>query len=481
MTPSGTQLPRRRVRLALIACALLGGTGIGAWRTLDAARPEAPTEFTYHVRVLDADQARLEVELTLADLRGGDVELGFSANAVAATAPASKYRVREALGPRDAASRIEKTRFGWKIPHGPGDLRIRYEVSLQAGREGKAFADEALSAMDRTGGRVLGSDLFLFPLDVPARTVTVEWELPAGWRLENPYRISEARIAPPNLQALYGTATAVGEHRVIRRRLRGYDISIAVRGQFRFGDDALANNILDIVDHQIEFFGRAPDRNYLFIVEPHPHADDPDQLHYFGLHFNASMILLLDPRSVAQRLEKEPAALCAHEFLHSWIGELVRQDGYDMNWFVEGVATLYADRALLATRKLDYGTWTERLRRDWKDHWEDSPLRQTTSIARAGEIVLQSADYTRLLYTGGPLLALALDLEIQARTDNYRSMDDLLRALSDRAFADPRFRLTRTSLLAELREITGTDFSAWLDRHAWGTADLPLPTAITAR
>ena len=67
--------------------------------------------------------------------------------------------------------------------------------------------------------------------------------------------------------------------------------------------------------------------------------------HYFGLRFNASMILLLDPRSARDRLEKEPAALCAHEFFHSWIGELVRQRGYEMNWFVEGVATLWAAMA----------------------------------------------------------------------------------------------------------------------------------------
>jgi predicted metalloprotease with PDZ domain len=314
---------------------------------------------------------------------------------------------------------------------------------------------------------------------VPARTVVVDWDLPEGWGLQNPYRVGETRTAPPNLRSLYGTVTAVGEHRVVYRELRGYGITIAIRGDFRFGDDALANNILQIVDHQLEFFGRAPDRRYLFIVEPHPHADDPDQLHYFGLHFNASMILLLDPRSARQRLGQEPAALCAHEFLHSWIGELVRQDGYGMNWFIEGVATLYADRALLATRKLDYGTWNEDMRRAWREHWRDSELRHTTSVAHAGEIVLQNAEYTRMLYTGGRLLALALDLEIQARTSNYRSLDDLLRALTERAFHDARFRLTRTTLTEELRALTGTDFTDWLDRHAWGTEELPLPASIT--
>ena len=480
MSIAEEQLPRRRIRLALIVLALVAGTGVGVWRSVEARRPGPPTDFSYSVRVLDASQARLEVLLSLDDLKPGVLELGFSANAVAASAPASKFRVREALGPDGSASLIEKQPDGWTIPHGAGSLSIRYEVSLTAGRGGQAFAEEALSAMDPTGGRILGSDLFLFPLDVPPRTVSVDWDLPDGWTMENPYRISPTQTAPPNLRSLYATVTAVGQHRVIRRRIDGYEIEIAIRGEFLFGDDALATNILDIVEYEVDFFGRAPDRNYLFIVEPHPHSSDPQQLHYFGLHFNASMILLLDPRSARHRLEKEPAALCAHEFLHSWIGELVRQEGYDMNWFVEGVATLYADRALLATRKLDYGTWTERMRASWARHWRDSELRQTTSLARAGEIVLQNAEYTRLLYTGGPLLALALDLEIQARTDNYRSLDDLLRALTDRAFADPRFRLTRTTLIRELQTLTDTDFTDWLDRHAWGTSDLPLPSSITS-
>jgi predicted metalloprotease with PDZ domain len=466
------------VRVTLLVLALLAGSAIGVWRAIEMRRPEAPTEFAYAVRVLDPDQARLEVTLTLSDLKPGAIELGFSANAVASTAPTSKYRVREAIGP-GGSSPIEKLDGVWRIPHGAGDLAIRYEVSLEAGRGGQAFADEALSSMDPDGARILGSDLFLFPMDVPARTLVVDWDLPDGWTLQNPYRVGEFRTAPPNLRSLYGTVTAVGEHRVVRRDLRGYEITIAIRGGFRFGDDALANNILQIVDHELDFFGRAPDRKYLFIVEPHPHSDDPDQLHYFGLHFNASMILLLDQRSARHRLEKEPAALCAHEFFHSWIGELVRQEGYEMNWFVEGTATLYADRALLATRKLDYGTWVEGMRREWAENWRDSELRHTTSVARAGEIVLQSAEYTRLLYTGGRLLALALDLEIQERTSNYKTLDDLLRALADRAFQDARFRLTHTTLVEELKALTGTDFTDWLDRHAWGTEDIPLPASIT--
>jgi predicted metalloprotease with PDZ domain len=448
------------------------------WRGLELRRPAPPTEFAYAVRVLDPEQARLEVLLTISDLTAGVLNLGFSANAVASTAPASKFRVREALGP-DGSSPIERAERGWKIPHGTGDLTIRYEVSLEAGRGGHAFAEEALSSMDGSGGRILGSDLFLFPMDVPARTVTVDWQLPESWTLQNPYRVGEFRTAPPNLRSLYGTVTAVGEHRLIRRDLRGYEITVAIRGDYRFGDDALANNILQIVNYELDFFGRAPDRKYLFIVEPHPHADDPEQLHYFGLHFNASMILLLDPRSARHRLDKEPAALCAHEFLHSWIGELVRQKGYEMNWFIEGVATLYADRALLATRKLDYGTWVASMRREWAENWRDSKLRHTTSVARAGEIVLQNAEYTRMLYTGGRLLALSLDLEIQDRTSNYKSLDDLLRALADRAFHDARFRLTHATLVEELELLTGTDFTDWLDRHAWGTDDIPLPASIT--
>ena len=53
----------------MLVLALIVGTGIGVWRAVEAARPEAPTEFAYAVRVLDADQARLEVELTLNDLK----------------------------------------------------------------------------------------------------------------------------------------------------------------------------------------------------------------------------------------------------------------------------------------------------------------------------------------------------------------------------------------------------------------------------
>jgi hypothetical protein len=77
------QLPRRRVRVGLLAIALMVGGAVGVWRAIELGRPEAPTEFEYAVRVLDADEGRLEVVLLVRNLEPGAIELGSSANAVA--------------------------------------------------------------------------------------------------------------------------------------------------------------------------------------------------------------------------------------------------------------------------------------------------------------------------------------------------------------------------------------------------------------
>jgi len=223
----------------------------------------------------------------------------------------------------------------------------------------------------------------------------------------------------------------------------------------------------------------APRSRYVFVINPHPDIDDDRSLHYFGLHFDGSLIVLLDERTDWRRLRHEPAALCAHEFFHNWNGEIIRQRGYEMNWFIEGVTTYYAYRTLLATRMLDNGGFTRELKRRFDEQYRDHALRRTMSVAEAGSMVLQDEQVTRLLYSGGLFLAVALDEAIGAATAGEASLDNLMRRLVQTALHDPEFLLTRETLAAELEALTGSTFESWLGRFAYGIDPLPLPGYVT--
>lgn len=430
-------------------------------------------ELTYAVQVVDPVQGHLEVLLQAKDVDTSALYLGFSSNSVAGSAPASRFRVRQAVGENGKSLPIQHERGLWKLKGGGAEVTVRYEVFLRQGPRASSFAEEVLSRCDAGGARLVGSDVFLFPVHAQSSSIEVLYDLPASWELFHPFQIQSAQAVYPDIPSLYYSVVAAGPYRSVKRTVGGCELVLAIQGHFAFGDADLMNMIGRIAELQIEFFQGSVRPRYLFVVNPHPHSDDVDKLRYFGLHFDASMIILLDERTDRRRLQAEPAHICAHEFFHNWNGETIRQLGYDMNWFVEGVTTYYAYAFRVAARMLDSGGFARDLQRRYETEYLSNPLRQRVSPAAAGARVLEDPHTTRLLYVSGLLVASALNHAIDHATLHERSLDDLMRLLVDVAAADPTFVLTRASLEAALYDLTGQDFSPWLDRYVYGTEPPP--------
>jgi predicted metalloprotease with PDZ domain len=450
-------------------------TGSHAWDEID---------LTYSVQVVDPAQGHLEVTLLAKDVDASALYLGFSSNPVATTAPVSKFRVRQAVGEGGKNLEVHRERGLWKLKGGGSQISVRYEVFLQQGREHSTFAEEVLSRCDTAGARLVGSDVFLFPLHTEADSIEVSYDLPPHWELFHPFQSSSTRATYPDVESLYYSAVAVGPYRSLTRTVAGCELVLAIQGDFSFGDVDLMNMIGRIAELELEFFDVPVRPRYLFVVNPHPHSDDATRLRYFGLHFDASMIILLDDRTDRRRLQNEPAHIFAHEFFHNWNGETVRQLDYDMNWFIEGVTTYYSYRFRVAARMLDHGGFNRDLERRYEDEYLPNRLRGQLSPAAAGAKVLQDPETTQLLYASGLLVAAALNHAIDQATAHDRSLDDLMRELVDAALADPSFVLTRETLEAALLDLTGHDFGPWLERYAYGTEPPPwtgLPPKHAAR
>ncbi|HKK70947.1 MAG TPA: M1 family aminopeptidase [Candidatus Krumholzibacteria bacterium] len=470
----------RSLRLVAVALALLAGTAVGLVRAFGGGA-DPTLGLRYEVAIDDPATGRIAVSLHVTG-SGDRIELGTSDHVLAPADPHVQFRVREARDPEGRPLEIVRHAQGWDVETRGRPARIDYEVHLHSpARHRGSFAREALSSIDVDGARLLGSDVFVFPLTAGVDSLEVRYDLPPDWTLHHPFATDATTAAPPSLPALYGSAVAVGRYRHLERQIDAVRVELALRGNYAFGDADLMDVVERVVRHQVELFGHAPSDRYLFVVNEHPAQEDPELLHYFGLHFRASMVLLIDPRTRRRSLQGEPASLCAHEFFHNWLGEELRQQGYEMNWFVEGVTTLYAYRTQLATGMLDHGRFAREVRRRHRDHWVDNPARARMSLSEAGSVVLQDPEVTRLTYTGGLLVGIALDERIAAATAGRTSLDDLLVRMVDRARHEPRHRLTRATLEAELLALTGEDFGPWLDRHVDGIDRLPLPGFVTSR
>jgi predicted metalloprotease with PDZ domain len=472
---AGRQRPNPRLLAWISLLALVGGVALGLTRLRSGPHARDVIDLSYGVQVVDPAEGHLEVLLQAKGIDTSAIYLGFSSNPVARSAPASKFRVRSAYGENGERLEIQPDQGVWKIKGAGSAVTVQYEVFLQQGRRDTTFEEEVLSRCDADGARLVGSDVFLFPVHARASSIHVDYDLPHPWDLFHPFQSGATTAVYPDIESLYYSVVAVGPYRTLTRTVNGCELVLAIQGNFSFGDADLMNMIGRIAELQLEFFGGPVRPRYLFVVNPHPHSDDAEKLRYFGLHFDASMIVLLDERTDRHRLQAEPAHICAHEFFHNWNGETIRQDDYAMNWFIEGVTTYYAYRFRIAARMLDTGGFARELQRRYEEEYLANPLRGRVSPAAAGGRVLQDQDTTRLLYASGLVIAAALNQAIDQATAHERSLDDLMRNLVDEARSDPSFVLDRKSLELELHQLTGRDFGPWLSRYVYGTEVTPLP------
>ena len=89
--------------------------------------------------------------------------------------------------------------------------------------------------------------------------------------------------------------------------------------------------------------------------------------------------------------------------------------------------------------------------------------------------VMAKPDQVRYAYAGGVAACASLDAWLARRSGIDRPLDGVLRHLYDSRDGTP---LSREILQEAVREVTGVDCSAWLDRYVYGKTALPLPDEL---
>jgi predicted metalloprotease with PDZ domain len=172
--------------------------------------------------------------------------------------------------------------------------------------------------------------------------------------------------------------------------------------------------------------------------------------------------------------------LTAHEFFHRWNVKRIRaasMEPVDFSrpvpspslWFAEGVSSTYA-RYLLAAAGLTSERDMLAHLEERSNQYESRPARLTQSVAEssiaacvAGDPASHRPDRSVSYYLKGDLIGYLLDLEIRGRTENRRSLDDVLRCL-DRDYAQKGLTFADTGALIEIAsDVAGSDMTAIFD------------------
>jgi predicted metalloprotease with PDZ domain len=381
----------------------------------------------------------------------------------------------------------------WAIAHG-GAREVVVEYALYA-----HDLTVRTNHVDATHAYFNGAATFLRPVEDAAR----EWDaLPCevtldlaseSWRVATALEpAGEGKWRAESFHALVDSPVEMGVFESMDFVVRGRTHAVAAWGTrlaAGWSLDRVVGDLRRIVEVEGAFFGELPYERYVFLLHVAPGARG-------GLeHARSTSVMASLDAFETEESYTELLSLFAHEFFHLWNVKRIRPAGLTpidygrenytrLLWFFEG-ATSYYD--WLTVRRAGLTTparYLEHLAAQ-AIRLEETPGRLAHSLEAASFdawIKLYRADEhtvnsTVSYYLKGELACAVMDLELRARSDNTRSLDDVVTHLwraygaEGRAMPEGRFE-------AIVAEATGVDLSDIVDRCVRTTDPLPLEAAL---
>ena len=269
-----------------------------------------------------------------------------------------------------------------------------------------------------------------------------------------------------NFDVLYDSPFEVSNFKSLIFNVKGVAHRIVIDGEGNYDPERMRRDVQKIVETQAELMGEIPYRDYTFIL--HLRSDAGGGLEHlnstslgypsFGFTIRSGdRATSASPNAgESQRDYRSFLSLVSHEFFHLWNVKRIRPDAlgpFDYTkenytkllWVAEGITDYYADltlrRAGLITQA-DFLIATARAFQQLQNtpgrlvqSVEESSFDSWVKFYRPDENTINSqVSY----YDKGAILGLVLDLEIRKRSNNAKSLDDVMRALYNDFFKKNR-------------------------------------------
>ncbi len=364
----------------------------------------------------------------------------------------------------------------------------------------------SFSQIDSAHASLSGPSVFMYVDGHKPDPLVLTVVAPPGWKLISGYSLSDAErtFRIPNYDVLADTPLELSPHVTATDFVeRGKTIRVAVHSMTELKPDIapLAPSVRKIVAAQLAALPEPDFEHFTFIFHFDPRIPLGDGME----HLNSTAIMIRQDISggLAEALE-----LASHEFFHAWNVKRLRPAGlgpFDYTresytnalWFAEGVTTYFS--CVFFYRS---GLWTreqflERLAGEIRT-LEAEPARRTVSAESSSfhawfydrSPQMQQTNFANTTinyYNKGAVLGLLLDLEIRARSEGRKSLNDVVLSmyrkfyeappesyyLAGRGYADD-------DLVAAASEAAGSDMKDFFDRYIRGAEPLPYDPILSA-
>jgi predicted metalloprotease with PDZ domain len=350
-------------------------------------------------------------------------------------------------------------------------LRLHYTVKLEHDRYPWPAGMEEVGYRTDEGVMLTGAALFFAEGDAPmAGPIRVTFDLPRGWKAQTPWTPAGANAFDvASRRELTSNALFLGTADATTFNAGGVDLTLVLGKRYVPAKARFERLLRTQLESYTQLFGGPPRaRRYLIVINQHESGD--------GGAFASSFSQFIQGDADA-RNEVIWGYVMAHELLHFWNGLTIVPTDSREEWFKEG-ATDYLTIATLARNGLiDEALLFKRL--------ENVPRRYLIAryAQRLGMTVREAGKdkqpNRQLVYGGGSLAALALDVEMRKRSNDRAGLPQLMQALyRESAQADRTYTLDDIARIAGA--LTQSDFRPFLAEAVESTAYFDIRPAYAA-
>jgi predicted metalloprotease with PDZ domain len=378
-------------------------------------------------------------------------------------------RVEAAKG---TASVVRQDSAVWRVVAPGGSVIVRYRIHLPP--QSNPRRSGWIPFLTPTGGLVGGPHSFMYILDAELAPAHVTVELPAGWEYATGLEptADPHTFFAPSVDVLMDSPLFVGRFRSWRFLVDGVPHRVVywpLPDAVPFDTAAVVSGIERLTRQAIALFGRAPYRDYTFILQDGA----------VGSLEHLNSVTIGAPSAELARGLTGLFAETAHEYTHTWNLMRIRPAEYQSVtyrtqppvaglWWSEGL-TIHTADVLLRRAKLPVFDSTHVAHLESAiGRYLSSPGNSHVSAERVSQVAYNAppgslGDYDASTHLQGELIGAMLDLAVRDATDGRRSIEDVLRLMLERYSGERGF--LGKDIEATIATVCGCSVRAFFDAH----------------
>jgi len=432
----------------------------------------------YSVSLEHPEQHLFHVTMTIPDVKG-EVTVEMAAwNALYQIRDFSSHVQRvEALAGQGKApiEKIDKQR--WRI-QGNGTITIRYAT----------YWDEAGPFATQLNGDhafVNPAMILLYIPDRRAEAVSLSMnDLPADWNIESAATVVRSflgrtrviTVEAPSYDALADSPIEIGRFEEFDLGGVAPRIKVVVHGD-KWRKKQIEQGLKRICEYEIKLMEGAPFDHYTFILHIGKGAGGGGMEHSYSA-------------AIGVPSDEALSGVAAHEFFHLWNVKRIRpatlepvdytKEQYTRAlWFAEGVTNTYGSFTLVRSGLwskdrfyADLGEQITELESRPANRWQSAEQSSLDAWLEKYQLYNQP-DYSVSYYTKGQVLGDLLDILIRDRTNNAKSLDDVLHSMNNDFAKQGKFYRDSLDVRLEAEKVAGVSFEEFFQEYVSGAEPFP--------